>query len=107
MIKMLPRMHRLKRDHSIEYARSTQRNFVSWYLSGSCGGDRGCCPVRQKGMNRKNVNNFIVGKEMTKFGAKQAGGIPIAPSSNMGRKGMSMRPASSNFGSGSGVCRAD
>jgi len=28
----------LKRDHSIEYARSTQRNFIRWYLAGSRGG---------------------------------------------------------------------
>lgn len=28
----------LKREHSIEYARSAQRNFVRWYLSGSRGG---------------------------------------------------------------------
>lgn len=28
----------LLRDHSIEYARSAQRNFVRWYLSGSRGG---------------------------------------------------------------------
>ncbi|MGC9364005.1 MAG: Eco57I restriction-modification methylase domain-containing protein, partial [Fidelibacterota bacterium] len=28
----------LLREHSIEYARSTQRNFVRWYLNGSRGG---------------------------------------------------------------------
>ena len=28
----------LKREHSIEYARSTQRNFIRWYLNGSRGG---------------------------------------------------------------------
>jgi len=28
----------LKRDRSIEYARSTQRNFIRWYLAGSRGG---------------------------------------------------------------------
>ena len=28
----------LKREHSIEYARSTQRNFIRWYLAGSRGG---------------------------------------------------------------------
>jgi Eco57I restriction-modification methylase/TaqI-like C-terminal specificity domain len=28
----------LKREHSIEYARSTQRNFIRWYLGGSRGG---------------------------------------------------------------------
>ena len=28
----------LLREHSIEYARSAQRNFVRWYLSGSRGG---------------------------------------------------------------------
>jgi len=28
----------LKRDHSIEYARSAQRNFIRWYLAGSRGG---------------------------------------------------------------------
>ncbi|MBD3338613.1 MAG: N-6 DNA methylase [Candidatus Lokiarchaeota archaeon] len=28
----------LKREHSIEYARSAQRNFIRWYLSGSRGG---------------------------------------------------------------------
>ena len=28
----------LLREHSIEYARRTQRNFIRWYLAGSCGG---------------------------------------------------------------------
>ena len=28
----------LRREHSIEYARSTQRNFIRWYLAGSRGG---------------------------------------------------------------------
>ncbi|MHA1796326.1 MAG: Eco57I restriction-modification methylase domain-containing protein, partial [Promethearchaeota archaeon] len=28
----------LKKGHSIEYARSTQRNFIRWYLAGSRGG---------------------------------------------------------------------
>ena len=29
----------LKREHSIEYARATQRNFIRWYLNGSRGGE--------------------------------------------------------------------
>jgi len=29
----------LKKEHSIEHARTMQRNFIAWYLSGSRGGE--------------------------------------------------------------------